>query len=473
MPALNKAAVFQALGYKPTEGQWEFHNSDARFKIAVCGRRYGKSTMSARDIIPDLFRKNKRYWIVGPTYYLGEKEFRIIWQDLMIGMGLAKNKQIKKAYNKKQGNMFIEFPWGTALEVRSATDPDSLVGENLNGVIMAEAAKHNKDTWVKYIRPSLADERGFATFTTTPEGYNWIYNLYMEALDEENYEYKCWRLPSWENESIFPGGRDDPEIKLMERTMPSSRFAQEIAADFTTFVGKIYPEFTPETHVKRHEYRPDWPNYQFWDFGFVNALCCLDVQISPRDEVFVWREAYDKGISLQEMINYFKTRNNPPGYQVVHSFGDAADQEAVLMINRLWKPCIALQESKTNWRDGIEVVKKFLEERPDGSYGVYVDPSCNNTIREFMTYQMASTKTKNDPMEKPLKKDDHAMDALRYGIMHIFELGATRHLAEADPIQRNYEFLRKGEPTKPIFGPKEFDLESLGTRGFFTSDVSF
>ena len=57
MPALNKAAVFQALGYKPTEGQWEFHNSDARFKIAVCGRRYGKSTMSARDIIPDLFAR--------------------------------------------------------------------------------------------------------------------------------------------------------------------------------------------------------------------------------------------------------------------------------------------------------------------------------------------------------------------------------------------------------------------------------
>jgi len=32
--------------------------------------------------------------------------------------------------------------------------------------------------------------------------------------------------------------------------------------------------------------------------------------------------------------------------------------------------------------------------------------------------------------EKSLAQDDHAMDALRYALVHIYKLGATYHLSD-------------------------------------------
>ena len=88
--------------------------------------------MVARDVQPLLLQPNKNIWIVGPTYDLAEKEFRVIWKDMIVGLGLGKDPSIDKVYNKRQGAMFIRFKkYNTNLEVRSAKDPDNLVGDSL------------------------------------------------------------------------------------------------------------------------------------------------------------------------------------------------------------------------------------------------------------------------------------------------------------------------------------------------------
>jgi len=85
--------------------------------------------MAGKDLEPKLFLPNKMFWIVGPVYSLAEKEFRVIWQDLIINRKLGQDKTIKRAYSPKQGNMWIEFPWGTKLECKSADHSENLVGE--------------------------------------------------------------------------------------------------------------------------------------------------------------------------------------------------------------------------------------------------------------------------------------------------------------------------------------------------------
>ena len=438
---IDKRKYFEQIGYEPHSGQEDFHYSGSRFRIACCGRRYGKSTMAARDAQPHLLKPDGTYWIVGPTYDLGEKEFRIIYDDMLRKLGLAKDKKIKHVYNKRSGTMFIEFPWNTRIEVRSADHPENLVGEALDGVIMAEAAKHRRDTWDRFIRPALADKNGWATFCTTPEGQNWLFDLYMYGKDSDLPEYASWRLPSWENTAVFPGGYDDPEIQILLKTMSPEWFAQEIGAEFTSFVGKIYPEFDERIHVKNIEYRPELANYMFFDWGFVNPLAALDVQVDAFDNVFIWREHYKPWIRLEEHLAYFKNeRVDPESYRLNCTYGDSADQEAVMTVNTQFAPCVALDEAKQNWRQGVEVVKRFLIPRESGKkneYGeptkepmLYIDPSCTNTIKEFINYKMAKAPRTgtSDAQEKPEKKDDHAMDALRYGLMHLFELGANYHL---------------------------------------------
>src|SRR5258706_10424508 len=174
----SKQKYFDLVGYVPHPKQKLFHDSPARFRVPCCGRRFGKSHMAGRDCGAELFLPKRRYWIVGPTYDLAEKEFRVIWDDLIVGQKLGIDKRVKKAYSKRSGEMWIEFPWQTRIECRSADQPEGLVGEKLHGVIMSEAAKHRKGTFERFIRPALSDARGWATFPTTSEGFNWLYDLW-------------------------------------------------------------------------------------------------------------------------------------------------------------------------------------------------------------------------------------------------------------------------------------------------------
>lgn len=475
---MNTEALYRKIGYVPHRGQREFHASKARFRVAACGRRYGKSTMAARDVEPQLFLPDKTFWIVGPTYDLGEKEFRVIWQDLMVKLGLGKDKRIRKSYNRRSGSMYIEFPWGTRIEVRSADHPENLVGESLDGVILAEAAKHRHDTWERFLRPALADKQGWATFCTTPEGYNWLYDLYLYGQDPTMPNWESWRLPSWENTAVFPGGRYDPEIVMIEKTTSEEWFRQEYGAEFTAFVGKIYSEFDEVRHIiDDYQYNPAWPNYLFIDWGFVNPLCILDVQISPSDDVYIWREHYVKHTRLEQVIADFKQEQHPQGYTIECAYADSEDPEAVLTVNQQLAPCIALPEAKENWRQGIELVKKFLKPYETGEFDEYGEPikkpklyvarSCINTIREFQNYRMRSSGSgKRDPVEGPEKKDDHAMDALRYGLMHLYELGAKYHLEDVLEFKPTYDSEDNA---------RDFTILDLGDSesGAFTANMEF
>lgn len=450
---IDKMAFFNRLGYQPHARQMLYHRSKARFRLPCCGRRMGKSTMAARDLEPELFMPDRRYWIVGPTYDLAEKEFRVIWNDLIIGLGMGKDKRVKKAYNRRSGEMYIEFPWGTRVECRSATHPESLVGDGLHGVIMSEAAKHKKDTWERYIRAALSDHRGWATFPTTPEGFNWYYDLWSFGISDkaEHHEYESWRFPSWENKYIFPGGRTDTEILGVEATTAHEWFMQEYGAEFGAFVGKIYGEFDPALHIKSHTFRPDWPNYISFDWGFTNPLAAIEFQVDPWDRVHVWREHYRSYLQLGEHIDIMRRRDQPAGYHLDLGFGDAADPEAAAHMSTYFVPTYALPEAKKNWREGIDLVKQFLKPRdaitPDGSlitdeYGtpqqepwLYIDPSCHNTIREYNNYRAPEVRSEVNTREAAKKHDDHALDAIRYGLMHLFRLGCRSHLSDVYTVE--------------------------------------
>lgn len=425
--------------------------------------------MSAIDLAVELFLHDKWYWIVGETYDLADKEFRVIWDTLMIKLGFLTDKRIKRAYNKKQGEMYIKFPWGTMLEVKSAAHPETLVGEGLDGVIMSEAAKHTEETWSRFIRASLADKRGWATFPTTPEGMNWVYDLWQMGRNPEYAGlYESWNFPSWDNRVVFPGGRHDPEILLLEATMSVEEFLQEIAAQFTSFRGRIYHEFEEKTHVQEVKFNPAWPNYGTFDFGWRDPLTFIEFQVTPWDEIRVWREHYVRMQTLEWHLNELKRRPQPEGYRLDLTFGDPADPEAIQVINEKFAPCVGDPLCKTNWRQGVDLVKSFLKlrdtglfdqyERPIEKPGFIVDHSCKNTIREFNNYRTRDTDLsirENTAAGAAQKQDDHAMDPIRYALVHLFILGATSHLSDTVDI---HEIRRESE--------RALVPES----GYFTSD---
>ena len=91
-------------------------------------------------------------------------------------------------------------------------------------------------------------------------------------------------------------------------------FLQEIAADFTEFVGRVFREFDEETHVTDLEYHPGWQTVAAVDYGFTNPNVWLLIQIGPWGEVNVLDEIYKEGLDPTEFAYLIKERQlNPAG----------------------------------------------------------------------------------------------------------------------------------------------------------------
>lgn len=464
---ISPAKLHAMLGYKPFAEQSLIHKSNARFKVPCCGRRFGKSLATARDVEPDLFIPKTMHWIVGPSYELAEKEFRVIWDDVMIKLGLIKDKRVKRAYQKKQGNMFIEFPWGSRLEVKSSVKDENIVGDALDTVVMSEAAKHDIETWERFIRPALSDRRGRAILPSTPEGLNWYYKLWLLGKSESGYE--SWKFPTWANKVIYPKGIDEQEIQSIKRNSTPEWFNQEYGAEFTTFVGKIYSEFNEQDHVKRHIFNPNWANYISIDWGFSRPMAAIEFQVDPQDNVYVWREFYEKNMTLHEALAKMKQRTQPDNYRLDLCFGDAADPQAVQTTTELFAPCISDPEAKRNWRQGVDLVKRHLQLRHDGvSFDDYerpvnerpkliIDPTCTNTISEFQVYRVKKNSSAKESSASGVANniDDHAMDALRYGMMHVFEIGVGSDLSYLMPERKEYSSSRYDKVTTGAVAKRE------------------
>jgi len=446
-------AFWAKVGYQPHAMQRLYHESRARFRIPCCGRRFGKSTMAARDATPrHIMRPNQMIWIVGPTYDLAEKEFRVIWNDLIVNQGLGKDKRVRRAYSKRAGDMFIQFPWGTRVECRSAEHPEYLVGEALDHVIMSEAAKHKRETWERYVRPALADRRGSADFPTTPEGFNWLHDLWQLGRQKRYLDrgiFESWKFPSWANDAVYPGGRQDEEILLLEETTEPEWFLQEIGADFASFVGKIFPEWDETRHVMTENYKfiPAWPNYIAFDWGFTNPLAAVEFQISPSDEIYVWRVHYKKYKTIPDHINIMQRREQPKGYHIDLAFGDPADPEAAVQVAEEFKKhgfhvmCWAPKEVKGDytWRDGIDLMSSFMRnvKVADDKWGAPIEApryhvawECKEHIKELNNYRSTEpVKGRNVP-ELGNRVEDHTIDAMRYALVCLFKLGARNmHLS--------------------------------------------
>lgn len=426
-PEISKTLLFEKLGYEPhSKLQWKVHNSEARFRIPCCGRRWGKTTFAANELTYAMFIPDTRYWIVGLKYSTGEKEFRIVYNNFVRKLGLGE-KLLKKVYNVKQGDMMIETPWHSIVEVVSAERKDSLIGEGLDGAIISEAALQDADTWEMYIEPALSDRRGWAIFPSTPRGYNWYYGLWKLGQDKRFPEYESWRLPTWTNKAIFPGGLNDPEIKRIKEKASVYHFNQEYAAQFTAVAGQIYDEWNPAYHVKNIEYNPNWKNYWVFDYGFSDPFVCLDIMVDPEDNVYVWREYQVRGKSTFEHGRILAERPNPPGFHVDGMYGDprGADQAATLALT-----LGPIFSADVPWIHGIEAVKRHLKLQPNGQPKLFVDAGCYELVRQMTMLRPPNPKEGRNAKEGQHDYDDHGPDALRYFMGQHFFLGGRSHLSD-------------------------------------------
>lgn len=427
----SKNGYYADIGYEPHAGQRDLHFTPSRFKVVSNGRRWGKTIFGAREAEPNGFvpcpitGKPQVGWIVGPQYTDAEKEFGLIYDSLK-AQGIDK-ESIKFQNNVDSGSLHIVTSWGFELIGKSAKHPESLVGEGLNFVLMVEAGRHRRKTWGQYIRPALADRRGWAAFTGVPEGKSensLLYALYQrgQSTRHRDKQWRSWKRPSWTNTIVFPGGRKDPEILDAEADLTKDEFDRQYGAEFSEKVGTVMQEWDDDIHLGDFNYDPSWTTYMAVDYGFTNPFVVLFIQEGPFGDLRVIKEMRWQHMDTPEICEDLHGRVGGLVRACVKLYPDPAEPDDTRTMARMLRIPPAGNtggELKTRLaliRRALKVQNQHLPEGdPYRKPQLQIDRSCIDLAWEmregYKWPEHKSEQVKSNP-ENPMDKDNHGVEAL-------------------------------------------------------------
>lgn len=201
------------IANKPHPAQQEVLNSSARFKVLMCGRRFGKSLISQLTALIEASKGHKVAYIT-PTYLLAKSFFAEL------------DKNLPPTVKRNASDLTIQMNGGV---VRFFTGErlDNLRGLKFHLAIIDEASfiPDLEDGWNNSIRPTLTDYKGKAIFLSTPRGKNYFYSLFMRGQGGDN-DWESFKFSTYDNPYI-----DKEEIDAAKRQLPDVVFRQEYLAD--------------------------------------------------------------------------------------------------------------------------------------------------------------------------------------------------------------------------------------------------
>ena len=430
--AAAQQALYHSIGYRetltrPDGTRWTMpadqkrflYNWDDRLHVCICPARSSKSYSAAKKVLPLILGREAdpqtgtprptRGWIVGPTYELAEKEFRYLWEDLMNKLpklGLPRPTHARDS--KKGGDLYLRCPWGAEVVGKSADKPQSLLGEELDWVLLSEASQLPGDIWTRFLEPRLSTTRGFALFPTTPDaGALWLHELYVKGLqgtkNVASYSWDVFGNP------VYP--REEFEEKRAFYGESHPVFQEQYLGRWTFFSGVVYGH---DFDVARNVMEPlpegiprEWRRIRAIDFGYRDPFVCLWFAVTPDGSLILYREYYQPQRNMDAHARAIRdlTGDEP----VLYTVADSSEPQAIADLRRLGVPAI---EAKRDRRAGRMLVGDYLR---SGRLR-FVRGACPETLRELNFYRWDVDKNKEGAKEATVG-DDHAMDAMRYAIM--------------------------------------------------------
>jgi PBSX family phage terminase large subunit len=392
-------------------GQREVTSSEARFRVVIAGRRWGKTHLAIRELAKVCRHPGKRAFYVAPTYRQAKQ---IVWDTLK--WRLQDLNWIKKV---NESDLTVTLINGSTISLRGADNPDSLRGVGLDFCVMDEFAMIDEKAWSEVLRPTLSDKRGSAMFISTPMGQgNWAYDLYQrgKATDEHHWE-------SFQYTTLDGGNVPEEEIEQARRDLDERTFRQEYMATFETAGNRIYYGFDRGTHVRAESYDMS-ALYTGWDFN-IDPMSVV-VAVRKGDHLHVIDEIKMFSSNTNEAVEEIKGRYpksriwafpDPASRQRKTSAGGVTD----LTILQNAGFVVKCPSSHTPVRDRINAVNSRLKSA-SGDVNLTFAPTVKNTIEglERQTYKPGTT--------TPDKDNDynHMMDALGYMVDYLFPVKRDR-----------------------------------------------
>lgn len=252
--------------------------------------------------------------------------------------------------------------------------------------------------------------------TMTPlKGLTFLYDeIYLNCNNDEN----VWHIfMQWDDNPFI----SKQAVEHMKSTMSKEQLRSRQYGEFIDFGGRVYGEFDERIHVVEPFNVPfDWQDIISIDPGLKNPLSAHWYCVDYDGNIYVVAEHYEsekdviyhskKIHSVCERLNWHTNANG-----MIEALIDSAALQQTLASQKsvadLFYDNGILVNAKVN-KDlfsGINRVKSYLMDA-NGAAKLFIFSNCQNLIREFKTYYWGSG-------DLPVKKDDHALDELRYYIM--------------------------------------------------------
>lgn len=386
-----------------------------RFKVMVCGRRFGKTTAALiAAVLRATSKPNQVIYYVAPTYRQAKQ---IAWGMLLDFIGNAYKR-------KNEQELVIEFANGSKIHLKGAENPDALRGAYVHLAILDEYQDQRPVVWEQIIQPMIADTQGDVWFIGTPKGFNHFQKLWKDAHDGKlGSDWAAYRLTTYDNPHI-----PRAEIERARKTTDERSFNQEYLAHFVQFSGLVYPQFERQKHVRFFDHKKVEGIYLTGiDVGADHPTAAVFTKITSGGSVYVWNEHYQADAAVAEHADaMLKIRESG-----VHVRKWYIDPSAKQFAKDLRTHGISTTPAVNDRRYGISELRALLEQGK-----LVIHPRCSNLIYEFEHHiykdSKKSDKERGDVDKEVRKVDDDALDALRYAVASHFK-GRTFNDLEVDP----------------------------------------
>lgn len=198
--------------HKRHPGQIAIAQHPARFRVVMCGRRWGKSACGIREACDYAIAGKPVGWFA-PSYKLALEA----WRELVDRLSPITSRMSEQ--DKR-----IELVTGGVIEVWTLDTPDPARGRKYALVVIDEAGitRDLLEVWQSAIRPTLVDLAGRALIMGTPKGRRHGFVVLFNRGLGEDKDWMSFRASTLENPYI-PAS----EVEAARKELPPEIFAQE------------------------------------------------------------------------------------------------------------------------------------------------------------------------------------------------------------------------------------------------------
>lgn len=313
-----------------------------------------------------------------------------------------------------EGNMHLSIPakraviFGRYVDLEGAANAlseNKIRGVTLHGAYVDEMTLIPRDFFVMLLS-RLSTEGAKLFGTTNPDSpQHWLKAEYLDNPDIDVYRIKFLL----DDNTTLPADY----IDNLKREYTGVFYRRFILGDWVAAEGAIYPMFSRSLHVS--DQLPNLrTNWICCDYGHTNPTAFLRLAIGDDGRIWVTDEYYhmaDKSGAkspkqyARDMLN-FAMKGPSPDVVVI----DPAAEGFILQLKED-APLLRVKRADNAVLEGIQLVSSAID-----AGVLMIHPRCKHLIDEIQGYSW-DPKAQERGEDKPVKTNDHACDALRYGLM--------------------------------------------------------